>query len=241
MGDGKDLSVEEAVTAAAATAGRAVLFAGMTVCIALLGIRTVGVSTLSGAAIGASIAVAFPVAGALTLLPALIGLLGKRTLTRRQRAALARGETGFTEASRRWTGWASRVQRHRIFLGVGALGIVLALGAPFLSMRQGTADYSVDPTSTTTTTPDQLAAPACPRSPAPPPQPGGQRRAGERSQRRCRSGDSRAQAGREDVVPARPGAAPSALADGAASPEVIHRSGRLSPPRPPSGDAASAR
>ena len=148
----RGLSVEEAVTTAAATAGRAVLFAGMTVCIALLGILTVGVSTLSGAAIGASIAVAFPVAGALTLLPALIGLLGKRTLTRRQRAALARGETGFTEASRRWTGWASQVQRHRIILGVGALGIMLALGAPFLSMRQGSADYSVDPTSTTTTT-----------------------------------------------------------------------------------------
>src|ERR1700730_17807446 len=148
----RGLSVEEAVTADAATAGRAVLFAGITVCIALLGILTVGVSTLSGAAIGASIAVAFPVAGALTLLPALIGLLGKRTLTRRQRAALARGETGFTEASRRWTGWAARGPRHRDLLGGGAPGIMLALGAPFLSMRQGTADYSVDPTSTTTTT-----------------------------------------------------------------------------------------
>jgi putative drug exporter of the RND superfamily len=148
----RGLSVEEAVVAAAATAGRAVLFAGMTVCIALLGILTVGVSTLSGAAIGASVAVAFPVAAALTLLPALVGLLGKRTLTRRQRAALARGETGFTEASGGWTRWASTVQGHKIILGVGALGIMLALGAPFLSMRQGTADYSVDPTSTTTTT-----------------------------------------------------------------------------------------
>jgi RND superfamily putative drug exporter len=148
----RGLSVEEAVVAAAATAGRAVLFAGMTVCIALLGILTVGVSTLSGAAIGASIAVAFPVAAALTLLPALIGLLGKGILTRRQRAALARGETGFAEASGLWTGWASRVQAHKIVLGVGALGVMLALGAPYLSMRQGTADYSVDPTSTTTTT-----------------------------------------------------------------------------------------
>src|SRR6266702_537569 len=125
----RGLSVEEAVAAAAATAGRAVLFAGITVCIALLGILTVGVSTLSGAAIGASIAVAFPVG-----------------------AALARGETGFAEASRGWTRWASTVQGHKIILGVGALGIMLALGAPFLSMRQGTADYSVDPTSTTTTT-----------------------------------------------------------------------------------------
>jgi putative drug exporter of the RND superfamily len=148
----RGLSVEEAVVAAAATAGRAVLFAGMTVCIALLGILTVGVSTLSGAAIGASVAVAFPVAAALTLLPALTGLLGSRVLTRRQRTALARGETGFTEASRGWTRWASTVQGHKIILGVGALGIMLALGAPFLSMRQGTADYSVDPTSTTTTT-----------------------------------------------------------------------------------------
>ncbi len=148
----RGLSVEEAVTGAAATAGRAVLFAGMTVCIALLGILTVGVSTLSGAAIAASIAVAFPVAAALTVLPALIGLAGKRTLTQRQRAALARGETRFNEASRRWTSWASRVQGHRIVFGVGALGILLVLGAPFLSMRQGTADYSVDPTSTTTTT-----------------------------------------------------------------------------------------
>ena len=63
----RGLSVEEAVTAAAGTVGRAVLFAGITVCIALLGILTVGVSTLSGPAIGASIAVVFPVAAALTL------------------------------------------------------------------------------------------------------------------------------------------------------------------------------
>jgi len=148
----RGLSVEEAVVAAAGTAGRAVLFAGMTVCIALLGILTVGVSTLSGAAIAASIAVAFPVAAALTLLPALAGLLGKRILTRRQRAALARGETGFSEAPRGWTCWAVTVQGHKIVFGVGALAVMLALGAPFLSMRQGTADYSVDPTSTTTTT-----------------------------------------------------------------------------------------
>ena len=147
----RGLSVEEAITAAAATAGRAVLFAGITVCIALLGILTVGVSTLSGAAIAAAIAVAFPVTAALTLLPALMSLVGKRVLTRRQRAALARGETAFAEASRGWA-WARYVQGHRIVLALGALGILLALGAPFLSMRQGTADYSVDPTSTTTTT-----------------------------------------------------------------------------------------
>ena len=148
----RGLSVQDAVTTAVGTAGRAVLFAGITVCIALLGILTVGVSELSGAAIGAAITVAFAVLAALTLLPAMAGLLGKRLLTRRQRRALARGETDFDEASRGWTRWTGVVQRKRVVLGVAALGIMLALGAPFLSMRQGSADYSVDPTSTTTTT-----------------------------------------------------------------------------------------
>ncbi len=148
----RGLSVQEVVTAAGGTAGRAVLFAGITVCIALLGILTVGVATLSGAAIAAAIAVAFPVLGALTLLPALLGLVGHRVLTRRQRRALARGETGFSEASRGWSRWSSLVQRKRLVLGIAALGVMVALGVPYLSMRQGTADYSVDPTSTTTTT-----------------------------------------------------------------------------------------
>jgi RND superfamily putative drug exporter len=148
----RGLPVREAVTAAGGTAGRAVLFAGLTVCIALLGILTVGVSTLSGAAIAAAITVAFVLVGALTLLPALAGLAGPRLLTRRQRRALAGGDTSFSEASRGWARWASLVQRRRLVLGVAALGVMVALGAPFLSMRQGTADYSVDPTSTTTTT-----------------------------------------------------------------------------------------
>ena len=148
----RGLSVRDAVTAAGGTAGRAVLFAGLTVCIALLGILTVGVGTLSGAAIAAAVTVAFVLLGALTLLPALAGLTGQRILTRGQRRALARGETGFNEASRGWSRWASFVQRNRFVVGVAALGVMVALGAPFLSMRQGTADYSVDPTSTTTTT-----------------------------------------------------------------------------------------
>ncbi len=56
----KGMNVPEAVETASATAGRAVLFAGITVCIALLGMLIVGVSVLSGAAIAASISVLFP-------------------------------------------------------------------------------------------------------------------------------------------------------------------------------------
>jgi RND superfamily putative drug exporter len=148
----RGLSVEDAVVTAAGTAGRAVMFAGITVCVALLGMITVGVSVLSGAAIAASIAVLFPMMAAQTLLPALVRIVGKRTLTRRQRAALARGETDVPEASRRWLGWAKRVEAHRVMYAAGALAALVALGVPFFSMRQGTADYSTDPTSTTTTT-----------------------------------------------------------------------------------------
>jgi RND superfamily putative drug exporter len=148
----RGVGLEDAVTGAAATSGRAVFFAGITVCIALLGMLTVGVSTLSGAAIAASVAVLFSVAAALTLLPALVGVLGLRVLTRRQRSAVGKGNTDFVEASRGWASWASLVERHRVGFALAALGVLIALGTPFLSMRQGTADYSVDPTSTTTTT-----------------------------------------------------------------------------------------
>jgi len=148
----RGLSVQDAVVAAAGTAGRAVMFAGITVCVALLGMLTVGVGVLSGAAIAASIAVLFPMMAAQTLLPALVRMVGTRTLTRRQRAALARGETDIAEASGRWLGWAKRVEAHRVMYALGVISVLVALAVPFFSMRQGTADYSTDPTSTTTTT-----------------------------------------------------------------------------------------
>jgi RND superfamily putative drug exporter len=76
------MSTQDAVVNASATAGRAVLFAGITVCIALCGMFIVGVSVLSGAAVAASISVLFPMMAAQTLLPALNGVLGRRVLTR---------------------------------------------------------------------------------------------------------------------------------------------------------------
>src|SRR2546422_1325736 len=148
----RGLSVEEAVTTAGATAGRAVLFAGLTVCIALCGMFVVGVSVLSGAAVAASIAVLFPMTAALTLLPALIGFLGHRTLTRKQRRVLAAGVLNPPEASARWARWAELVQTHRLGLGVAALAVMLALAVPASSLRLGIADFGTDPTTTTTTT-----------------------------------------------------------------------------------------
>ena len=148
----RGLSVEQAVTDAGATAGRAVLFAGLTVCIALCGMFTVGVSVLSGAAVAASIAVLFPMTAALTLLPAIIGFLGRRTLTRKQRKALAAGDLYPAEASARWARWSGLVETHRLGLGIAALAVMIALTIPAFSLRLGSADYGTDPTTTTTTT-----------------------------------------------------------------------------------------
>jgi putative drug exporter of the RND superfamily len=145
-------SIADAIGISAATSGRTVLFAGITVCIALLGMLTVGVSVLSGAAIAASIAVLLPMAAAQTLAPALIGFLGKRTLTRKQRAALEAGETHPAEASTRWANWAELVERRRVVLSFAAVAVMVALTIPAFSLRLGAADEATDPTSTTTTT-----------------------------------------------------------------------------------------
>jgi RND superfamily putative drug exporter len=148
----RGLPAQDAIVASAGTAGRAVLFAGIIVCVALLGMVTVGVSVLSGAAIAAAIAVLFPMLAAQTLLPALMGTVGRHVLTGKQRRALDAGELVTDETSPHWSRWARHIQSHRRGFGLAALAIMVTLGAPFLAMRQGAPDYSTDPTSTTTTT-----------------------------------------------------------------------------------------
>src|SRR4029078_13058657 len=70
------LGPEEAVVTAIDTSGRAVLFAGLTVIIALLGMLAIGLSFISGLGIGAAPAGALTVAAAVTLLPAALGFVG---------------------------------------------------------------------------------------------------------------------------------------------------------------------
>jgi len=81
------LSVEDAVVEAMDTSGRAVLFAGVTVIISLMGLSLMGLSFVQGIAIAASIGVLMMILGSLTLLPALLGWIGKR-IDHTTRAAL---------------------------------------------------------------------------------------------------------------------------------------------------------
>ncbi|MEW2521403.1 MMPL family transporter [Actinacidiphila alni] len=84
----RGMSVEDSIVNALNTSGRAVLFAGITVCIAILGLCALATSFLYGVAIGTSIAVSLTMLASLTLLPATLSLLGRRALPRSQREAL---------------------------------------------------------------------------------------------------------------------------------------------------------
>jgi RND superfamily putative drug exporter len=132
------------------TSGRAVLFAGITVCIALLGMFALGVSFLYGVATAASIVVAFTVLSALTLLPALLSLFGRRVLTGRQRRAVDAGELTTTDESAAWARWSGVLQRRPALMAAAATLVMLVLAAPFLSMRLGSSDAGSDPSSSTT-------------------------------------------------------------------------------------------
>ncbi len=141
---------EQAIIDAVDTSGRAVMFAGITVCIALLGMFALGVSFLYGVAIAASVAVLATVIAALTLLPALLGFLGTRVLGRKARRRLASGELTTSDESPGWARWAGRLRARPAFItGLAAL-VMLALAIPFLSMRLGSSDSGSDPASTTT-------------------------------------------------------------------------------------------
>jgi putative drug exporter of the RND superfamily len=144
-------SVEEAIVDAIDTSGRAVMFAGITVCIALLGMFALGVSFLYGVAIAAAIVVSFTVLAALTLLPALLGFMGTRVLGRRGRRKLASGPvSAAAHGGRFWGRWTDALQAKPAAFAVVALLVMGTLAVPFFSMRLGSSDASSDPAGSTT-------------------------------------------------------------------------------------------
>jgi RND superfamily putative drug exporter len=146
----RGLSREEATVESLDTSGRAVLFAGVIVCIAMLGMFALGVSFLYGVAVAASIAVAFTVLAALTLLPAMLGIFGGLVLRRRERRALREGRFASTDESAVWVRWMAAMDRRpAVFAAVAALAMIV-IAIPFFSMRLGAADAGSDPANSTT-------------------------------------------------------------------------------------------
>ena len=146
----RGLEREEAVAQALDTSGRAVLFAGMIVVIAMLGMLLLGVSFLYGVAIAAAVTVAFTVLAALTLLPALLSLFGNGVLRRRERRAIREHRLASSDESPAWSRWASILERHPAAFAIVATSVLILIAIPFFSMRLGSTDAGADPTSTTT-------------------------------------------------------------------------------------------
>ena len=147
----RGLDPEEAVVDSLDTSGRAVMFAGVTVCIALLGMFALGVSFLYGVAIAASVVVSLTVVAALTLLPALLGFIGPRVLGRKTRRELAeRGVLSDSDESPAWSRWAGVLQRRPALFAAGAAVFLLVVAIPFLSIRLGSSDEGNNPSGSTT-------------------------------------------------------------------------------------------
>jgi len=137
-----------AVGVALATSGRAVVFAGTTVILSLLGLFLLQLPFMRGLAIGAISAVVLVMVAALTLLPAMLGFAG-RSIDRLAVPGLLQSgaepsERGF------WYRWSRTVQRHPVVAGLAAVLVLVCLALPMFSMRQAFTDAGNDPPGTTT-------------------------------------------------------------------------------------------
>jgi RND superfamily putative drug exporter len=143
-------SREDSAVESIDTSGRAVLFAGMIVCIAMLGMFALGISFLYGVAVAAAVAVAFTVLSALTLGPALLAVFGRFVLRRRDRRAIAKQQWNESDESPRWARWTGWLRERPAAIAAVATAVLVIIAIPFFSMRLGAADQGSDPPHTTT-------------------------------------------------------------------------------------------
>jgi RND superfamily putative drug exporter len=146
LGSGR--SVQDAIGWTVSTAGEAILFSGLTVIIGFAGMLLIGIQFMTSIGLGGMCVVAAAVLAALTLLPALLSVLGLRVnalripligklVARRGHEIDANGEQrGF------WHGWAMAVMRRPVLIIIGVCAVLVVLGWPILSINIGT------PTST---------------------------------------------------------------------------------------------
>ena len=138
------LDERAATVATLDTAGRAVLLAGSTVVVSMMGLFAMGLSFMRGAALVTILGVLVVLLASITLFPALLGYLGRHIdrlrlpLTRSRSIQVATG--GHVEPSRAWLGWSRLIERHRVVAAVVGVVALLALASPFLSVRFGFPD-----------------------------------------------------------------------------------------------------
>ena len=138
-------SPHDAAVRSLGTSGRAVVFAGITVMISMLGMFLMGLSFVNGIAIAGAMPVFVIVLASITLIPAMLGFIGVKIDGRRYRrqAKQAAHETG-------WHKWSRLVQRRAWPFAIGGFAILALLAVPAFSMRLGFSDRGNDPKKLTT-------------------------------------------------------------------------------------------
>ncbi len=132
-------SIESAIARTVETAGRAVFFSGLTVCIGLMGLLLFPITLLQSLGLAGSLVVLLSVMVAVTLLPALLGLLGQRVQRRSLAVKFALRRQGY------WAAIARSVIRHSIPVSLAVLLVVAGLSAPFLQARLGLTSADILP------------------------------------------------------------------------------------------------
>ncbi|HEY8466370.1 MAG TPA: MMPL family transporter [Solirubrobacterales bacterium] len=137
----RGLDPDAARTEALSTSGLAVAFSGMAVIVSLAGIWMVDNQALRSMALGAIVVVAVAIVAAVVLLPAVIGLLGRRVEGRgltdavRRRLRLGRPARAAVERAGFWYSWTARVMRRPWLSLACAAGVLLVLASPVLSLK----------------------------------------------------------------------------------------------------------
>jgi len=138
-------TVEESVTIAVNTSGRSVLFAGTVVIIAMLGLTLMGIPFIAALGIAAAIVVVLSVLTALTLLPAVLAIVGKKVDA--LGVPMFRSTEGNHEGSV-WFSLSMAIQRRPLWFIAGGGAILLVLAIPLFSMTSSFTDAGNNATST---------------------------------------------------------------------------------------------
>ena len=141
------VDVREAVARAMATSGSAVVFAGVTVIIALLSLLVARVPLIGAMGYASALAVFVAVLTAITFLPAVLGVTGRRIDA--LRLPWRRGPEHAQDGDNIWARWAGAVTRHPWISLIAALAVLLPLAAPTLTLILGQEDTGAWPTRST--------------------------------------------------------------------------------------------
>ena len=138
--DDPQAALADAIRVTVATAGRAVFFSGLTVLLGLLGLVLFEFTILRSVGIAGAMVVGVAVLAALTLLPAILSILGPRL----DRLAVRRVNAA-PSANEPWARLARRVMRRPLLVFLPTLGVLLVLGTPFLHVRLNAPDATILP------------------------------------------------------------------------------------------------